>query len=49
LLGLLGGLVWAMVAIEMGGVLLKLLIPLVYFVWTLLRSLWVKFDPAAGR
>lgn len=48
-LGLLGGLVWAMVAIGVGGVIFKLLIPLVYFVWKLLRSLWVKFDPPEGR
>jgi len=48
-LGLLGGLVWAMVAIGVGGIIFKLLIPLVYFVWTLLRSLWVTFDPPAGR
>jgi len=46
---LLGGLLWAVVAVGLAGVMLKLLIPVVYFVWTLLRSLWVKFDPPAGR
>ena len=48
-IGLLGGLLWAMVAVGVAGVMLKLLLPIVYFVWTLLRSLWVKFDPPAGR
>jgi Zn-dependent protease with chaperone function len=48
-LGLVGGLLWAVVAVGVGGVILKLLIPLVYFVWKLLRSLWVTFDPPAGR
>jgi Zn-dependent protease with chaperone function len=46
---LLGGLLWAVVAVGLAGIMLKLLIPVVYFVWTLLRSLWVKFDPPAGR
>lgn len=48
-LGLLGGLLWAMVAVGISGIMLKLLIPVVYFMWTLLRSMWVKFDPPAGR
>ncbi|MDO7884722.1 M48 family metallopeptidase [Hymenobacter cheonanensis] len=46
---LLGGLLWAVVAVGVAGIIFKLLIPVVYFVWTLLRSLWVKFDPPAGR
>ncbi len=46
---LLGGLLWVFIAVGVAGVLFKLLIPVVYFVWTLLRSLWVKFDPPAGR
>ncbi|OGX91827.1 hypothetical protein BEN49_18380 [Hymenobacter coccineus] len=48
-LGLMTGLLWAVVATGVAGIVLKLLIPVVYFVWTLLRSLWVKFDPPAGR
>jgi len=48
-LALLGGLLWAVVAVGVAGILFKLLLPVVYFVWTLLRSLWVKFDPPAGR
>jgi len=38
-----------MIAAGVAGIIFKLLIPVVYFVWTLLRSLWVKFDPPAGR
>ncbi len=48
-LGLMGTLVWAIAAVGLGGIIIKLIIPLVYFIWTLLRSLWVTFDPPAGR
>lgn len=48
-LGLVGTLLWLTVAFGLRGVMLKLLLPVVYFVWALLRSLWVKFDPPAGR
>ena len=48
-LGLVGTLLWVTVAVGFRGVLLKLLLPVVYFAWALLRSLWVKFDPPEGR
>ncbi|MGI4865045.1 MAG: M48 family metallopeptidase [Janthinobacterium lividum] len=47
--GLLGTLLWAMTAVGVGTIIIKLLIPVVYFIWVLLRSLWVKFDPPQGR
>ena len=46
---LLTGLVWAGLAAGFGALAFKLLVPLVYFVWKILRSLWVKFDPPTGR
>jgi Zn-dependent protease with chaperone function len=48
-LGLMGSLLWLMLVVGAGGVILKLLIPLGYFVWKVLRSLWVKFDAPSGR
>lgn len=47
--GLLGVLLWVMVAVGVGGIILKLLLLPVYFMWRVMRSLWVKFDPPAGR
>ncbi|NML65645.1 M48 family metalloprotease [Hymenobacter sp. RP-2-7] len=48
-LGLMGGLLWLMLAVGVGGIILKLLIPLGYFVWKVLRAMWVKFDAPSGR
>ena len=45
--GLLGGLIWG--ALALGTLALKLLIPVFYFVWKILRSLWVKLEPPTGR
>lgn len=47
--GLLGGSLWALVALGAGTVLFKLIIPLAFFTWKIIRSLWVRFDPPSGQ
>ncbi|MGI4869751.1 MAG: M48 family metalloprotease [Janthinobacterium lividum] len=47
--GLLGGALWALVAVGFSALLLKLMVPLAFFTWKVVRSLWVQFDPPAGQ
>ena len=47
--GVLSGAVWALVVLGAGVAIFKIIIPLGFFTWKIIRSLWVRFDPPAGQ